>query len=70
MERDEKQGKDLKHTSNLSNVVFLDPGLPMVHEGIPSSIVVLVLTKCPFVNDTIVASVLEERRCWWLAAVL
>lgn len=65
MERDGKQGRDLKRTSNLSNVVFLDPGLPVVYEGIPSSIIVLVLTKCPLVNDTIIASVFKERRRWY-----
>ena len=55
--------KILKRTSNLSNVVFLNPGLPVVHEGIPSSIVVLVLTECPLVNDPVVASVFKERWC-------
>jgi hypothetical protein len=59
----------MKRTSNLSNVVFLDPGLPVVDEGIPSSVVVLVLTKRPLVNDPIVASVFKERWCWLLATV-
>jgi hypothetical protein len=59
----------MKRTSNLSNVVFLDPGLPVVDEGIPSSVVVLVLTKCPLVNDPIVASVFKERWCCLSATV-
>jgi hypothetical protein len=54
---------NLKRTSNLSNVVFLNPGLPVVDEGIPSSVVVLVLTERPFVNDPVVAGILKERRC-------
>jgi hypothetical protein len=65
--RDETE--NLKHTSNLSNVVFLDPGLPMVDEGIPSSVVVLVLTKRPLVDDPVVASVFKERWCCLLATV-
>jgi len=65
MERDGKQGRDLKRTSNLSNVVFLDPALPVVYEGIPSSIIVLILAECPFINNPIIASVLKQRRRWY-----
>jgi hypothetical protein len=65
--RDETE--NLKHTSNLSNVIFLDPCLPVVDESIPSSVVVLVLAECPLVNDPIVASVFKERLCWLLATV-
>ena len=49
----------VKRTSNLSNVILLNPCLPVVHQGIPSSVVVLVLTERPFVNDALVASVLK-----------
>jgi hypothetical protein len=52
----------MKRTSNLSNVVFLDPGIPVVHQRIPGSIVVLILAECPLVDDTIVARVFKERR--------
>ena len=50
----------MKRTSNLSDIVLLNPGLPVVHQGIPSSVVILVLTERPFVNDALVASVLKE----------
>jgi hypothetical protein len=65
--RDETE--NLKHTSNLRNVVFLDPCLPVVDEGIPSSVVVLVLAERPLVNDPVVASVFKERWCWMSATL-
>jgi hypothetical protein len=41
----------------------------VVNESIPSSVVVLVLTKRPLVNDPVVASVFKERWCCLLATV-
>lgn len=49
----------MKRTSNLSDIILLNPGLPMVHQGIPSSVIVLVLAERPFVDDALVASVLK-----------
>lgn len=61
--------KGLKRTSNLSNVILLNPGLPMVHQSIPSRVVILILTKRPLVNDTVAAGVLEQRWGWESAPI-
>jgi hypothetical protein len=55
-----KDGKKMKRTSNLSNVIFLNPCLPVVHQSVPSGVVVLVLAKRPLVDDSLITGVLKE----------
>jgi hypothetical protein len=54
-------------TGNLCNVVLLDPRVPVVDERIACSVVILVLAKCPLVNDSLVPRVFEKRWCYLLA---
>ena len=55
----EESGLD---TGDLAEIVFGDPGVPVIDECAVSSIVILILAKGILVNDTVIAGIREEAR--------
>lgn len=46
-------------TRNLSDIAFGDPRVPVIDKGVVGRVVILILAEGPFIDDTIVARVLE-----------
>lgn len=52
---------------HLPEVVFNDPGLPMVLQHVQSGLLVLHLAECVFIDDVVVPCIFEDaRRYPWL----